>query len=328
MEDGAFGKAVRHLMSDGLLDAADPEVQNKLRDLHPRAPEIVCTDPLRKPFPFPSEDSSQEQRELTTSLRETLLSFPRAAAGGPDGLRPQHLQDVVRVDAGAASLVLAALSTFTRAALAGTLPTLAMPFVTSASLIPLRKTGPSTGINVRPIAVGNTIRRFVGKFAMNSSCVKQCAAALQPHQCGVAMEGACETVAQGLQTFIQNETGTTWAVLQVDLQNAFNVLDRRALLHAVRARAPELEGWARSTYATHSALYSHGHRMTSEQGVQQGDPLGPLFFALTWQEVVLALPKELLLNVWYLDDGHLVGSVEALAAAIAIINASKTSMGV
>jgi hypothetical protein len=225
VEDGAFGKAVRHLMSDGLHDPLDHKVQAKLRDLHPRRPEVIFVEPVSKVFPFPKEESSQEQHDLNKFLRETLLSFPRAAAAGPDGLRPQHLQDVVRVDAGAAAMVLAALRTFSKAALEGSLPAQAMPFISSATLIPLRKDGPNDSLNIRPIAVGNTLRRFVGKFAMTSPCVKQRASELHPHQCGVTTEGACETIAQGVQSFAEHGQGDTWATMQVDLQNAFNAID-------------------------------------------------------------------------------------------------------
>jgi hypothetical protein len=328
MEDGAFAKSVRHLLSDGVHDSADQRVRDKLRDLHPRGPELACGDPSAKAFPFPSEDSTQDKVDLQRRLRETLLSFPRAAAGGPDGLRPQHLQDIVRVDSGAASLVVGALCTFAKAALGGTLPQRAMPFLASANLIPLRKDGPEGTINVRPVAVGNTIRRFVGKFAMGTPSVAQCTALLQPNQCGVAVAGACETIACALQSLVQYSTGNDWAILQVDVQNAFNAVDRSALFAAIRSRVPELEAWARATYGCHSTLFCDGHRLTSEQGVQQGDPLGPLFFAVAWQDVVAALPPNLLLNVWYLDDGHLVGDMDTLSRAIAIIHEKATQIGV
>ena len=328
MEDGAFGKAMRHLLSDGVHDSTDQNVRDKLRQLHPHGPEFPCTSTPMKAFPFPREEDTQEKRDLQYRLRETLLSFPRAAAGGPDGLRPQHLQDIVRADSGAASSILASLCSFTRAALDGTLPVRAMPFLSSATLLPLRKPGPDGCLGVRPIAVGNTIRRFVGKFAMEMPCVTQCAAGLQPKQCGVAVAGACETIACGLQSLVLNSTSDNWAILQVDVQNAFNAIDRGALFDAIRSRLPELEAWARSTYGCHSTLFCDGFRLTSEQGVQQGDPLGPLFFAVLWQDVVAALPESLAMNVWYLDDGHLVGDMDTLARSLAIIQLKASKIGV
>ena len=57
-------------------------------------------------------------------------------------------------------------------------------------------------------------------------------------------------------------------------------------------------------------------------GVQQGDPLGPLGFALTLHLIVERIKNEvpgLALNAWYLDDSMLVGTPAELAAALAII---------
>ena len=59
--------------------------------------------------------------------------------------------------------------------------------------------------------------------------------------------------------------------------------------------------------------------LTSEQGVQQGDPLGPFLFALAWHRVVRSLPSGLMMNVWYLDDGHVGGRPEEVAQALYVV---------
>ena len=51
-------------------------------------------------------------------------------------------------------------------------------------------------------------------------------------------------------------------------------------------------------------------------GVQQGDPLGPLGFALALHPIIERIQAEvpgLLANAWYLDDGTLCGSPDNLA---------------
>lgn len=135
-------------------------------------------------------------------------------------------------------------------------------------------------------------------------------------------------MAQGLQQFVRNHPSQDWLLLQMDLSNAFNSLDRRALLDEVRQRVPMLFGWAQTCYAAHSRLYVQGHIMSSQQGVQQGDPLGPFLFALTWQRVVRQLPSELLLNVWYLDDGHLIGDPSHLASALDLVIREGAALGI
>ena len=46
--------------------------------------------------------------------------------------------------------------------------------------------------------------------------------------------------------------------------------------------------WAEWCYSRHSRLLFHGDVLTSDAGVQQGDPLGPLLFALALQPAMQA----------------------------------------
>ena len=62
----------------------------------------------------------------------------------------------------------------------------------------------------------------------------------------------------------------------------------------------------------------------SEQGVQQGDLLGPLLFSLVLHKLVRSIASDsdcskLLFNIWYLDDGTLAGSKAAVNHAILLI---------
>jgi hypothetical protein len=41
VEEGALSKAAKHLLSEGLADASDPSVVERLRALHPTAPPVV-----------------------------------------------------------------------------------------------------------------------------------------------------------------------------------------------------------------------------------------------------------------------------------------------
>ena len=68
--------------------------------------------------------------------------------------------------------------------------------------------------------------------------------------------------------------------------------------------------YAHSTYSLPSILYWADKTIQSAEGVQQGDPLEPLFFCLTIHSLCSQLVSEL--NLFYLDDGTRGGSVEDL----------------
>ena len=97
-------------------------------------------------------------------------------------------------------------------------------------------------------------------------------------------------------------------MLKVDFCNAFNSLRWDKMLAAVGEMALELFPLVHSSYSTPSSLYIGDESIQSAEGVQQGDPLGPLLFCLTTLCITEDLRSELC--VFYLDDGTLAGSLE------------------
>ena len=110
-------------------------------------------------------------------------------------------------------------------------------------------------------------------------------------------------------------------LLTVDLQNAFNTVDRSALLHEVRRCLPSCAPWADYCYASPPRLLLGGRVLSSERGVQQGDPLGPAFFSLAVHSAILeakaateaAMPGALDLVLFFLDDGTVAGTAEGVS---------------
>ena len=71
-----------------------------------------------------------------------------------------------------------------------------------------------------------------------------------------------------------------------------------------------------------TCLPFRGAHYLSRCGVEQGDPLGLLCFALPLQPIVERIKRKvpnLHINVWYLDDGTLCGSPEDLLRALEIV---------
>ena len=69
------------------------------------------------------------------------------------------------------------------------------------------------------------------------------------------------------------------ALLKIDFSNAFNCVDREAFMRTTCEEFPGLANWTNWCYGEESfLLYDHSERIVSSAGVQQGDPLGPLYF--------------------------------------------------
>jgi len=98
----------------------------------------------------------------------------------------------------------------------------------------------------------------------------------------------------------------------------------------VRARIPSMATWLQSCYSSQSILHLNDQVILSCCRVQQGDPVGPLGFALAIHPIVEKINEEVTgphINAWYLDDGTLCGSLDDLAAALAIIEAEGPCHG-
>jgi hypothetical protein len=98
----------------------------------------------------------------------------------------------------------------------------------------------------------------------------------------------------------------------MDWQNAFNTLRRDRMLAAVEERCPALLHMV--AYKQPSRLMVHqapGVVIHSRSGVRQGDPLGPLLFALTLQGPLKQVAAmNLARPLAYADDNLLQGAPE------------------
>jgi hypothetical protein len=303
--DQAYGKALARLSSPGIHSTVTPHIKATLEALHP---------PKTTPLSLPSAESLQAAKESWSdswaahgSLRDHLLraisSFPPCAAGGPGGLSPAHLQDLLRsVPPTTLSTLLSGLELFTTACIEGAFPeNLTNTFMT-ATLIPLiKKDG-----GVRPVAVGMTLRRLVSKVLCAHHDTLAAGASLAPLQTAFAGRGVCEKTAIGLQAQVNAQPLTgDWVTLLIDLRNAFNSLSRNFIIRAVERRAPHLLPWVLACLQGRARLFCRSleEPLWSSEGVQQGDPLGPLLFALGLQDLISQLPPNIPWKSFYLDDG-------------------------
>ena len=310
LEDGNLKAAIRILVSDEAYAAPSTEGLAKLRLKHPPATMDAST------MPVPQSDSSLSVGE--PDVRKAIMSFPAGSSAGPDGLRPQHLKDMINCQERGPEL-LTALTGFVNMVLSGHCPREVAPILFGGRLIALEKK--SGGI--RPIAIGLTLRRLASKCA-NFFGVERLRSSFSPRQLGVGTPGGCDTAVHCARRYLQSmPAGHVMAKL--DFANAFNSLHRRDMLLAVRDNLPELYSYSFSAYAHPSLLFYGPHQLMSNDGPQQGDPIGPLLFCNTVQPLLESMHSDLPLG--YLDDFTLGGEQSVVAKDVKRVADIGQAMG-
>ncbi|KAL5479457.1 hypothetical protein EMCRGX_G022983 [Ephydatia muelleri] len=309
-QDGLYSKACQTLVSSGLA----PNNAETWRLLEAKHPKGECPK-----TPSPTVSSTLVPAEI--NLMAILRSFPKLTAAGPSGLRIQHLIDAAEVPL--QTPILHLLRAVINLLAAGKAPIEITAYLAGGNLTALNKSKPGCPFDVRPIAVGEALRRLVGKCLCAAVKVRA-QQFFHPFQFGVACPLGAEQMIHGLRDCIeQHWLENDFVVLKVDLKNAFNMVSRQAVLNECGKHFPELLPWASWCYSQHPFLWHPLGCLTSEQGVQQGDPLGPLLFSLVLNILVSEISSRgdcsLNYHAWYLDDGALAGPGSSVYNILAML---------
>ena len=273
VREGLNGKACAALVAEPLVEPTRDSLR-LVSQLHPSESE-----PPRRNI----NDLALAPRLSSDAVLEALRSFPKGTGAGPSGLRAQHLLDSL-TPANRAT-VLELLTEVVQLLADGRGPDELAPFLAGAGLMASEKKDGG----VRPIAVGEILRRLVAKILCKE--VQEAARQhLWPLQVGVASPlGAECAIHIASQWRERNAAAPDEVFLKVDFSNAFNSVNRAQVLAAVEEHFPELARWCHFCYGRHTVLQFGRWQVSSQRGVQQGDPLGPLLFALAIHPLVKEL---------------------------------------
>ena len=317
--EGGYSNACKSLISPPPLGHT-AEVTGMLADKHPTAERPVDLSN------FGNASGSLVPLADVDLVNKCIRSFHRLSGGGPSGLRPIHLKNCLATEH--RDEVLERCCALLNVLAKGEAPATLAPFLAGASLTAL----PKKDDGIRPVAVGEVWRRLTAKFLCNTY-KEQARSYFFPLQIGVAQPLGTEI---GLETARQwtdrNKNNLSALLVKIDFTNAFNCVDRQVFLEQCRHQFPGLARWAEWCYANPTNLYFGSEIISSEKGVQQGDPIGPLLFALALQPLLLELnngrsDNGLQLVYSYLDDLILAGEQQAVAGAFHFLKAAASQMG-
>lgn len=315
--NGDIKGAIRVLSSNDTILPQSPNTLATLQSKHPsRHPDSQMPEP-------PDATSVSALQLNMDQIRKAILSFPGGSAGGYDLLLPQHLKDLISKASGDNGMhLLVAITRLCNKMLKGEIPRAILPILYGAKLIAFSK--PNGG--VRPIAIGNTLRRLTAKAAA-FHVQAEVKSKLFPFQLGVAISGGAEAIVHTVRSFCNSKliSPEPVAILKIDFENAFNTIRRDSFLGSIKEYLPEIYPFLFQCYRDPSVLTFNDIVINSDEGIQQGDPLGPICFSLCIQRLISRLSSAL--NVWYLDDGTLAGDPQSVLSDFETILSVQSSFG-
>ncbi|GKB85891.1 putative reverse transcriptase domain-containing protein [Tanacetum coccineum] len=226
-----------------------------------------------------------------------IKSFSRGTSCGRDGLSSQHLMNCLSGVAVAISdELVSSITQVVNLFLDGKCPKTLGEYFASVPLTPLVKPGGG----IRPIAVCTIWRRLISKVS-----AVLIGHSLDDLQFGVGVSGGGEVILHAVNRLIEGRRDDE-----------------------VRLRCPAISRWVKFCYSHPTRLYYGEHTLWSCQGVQQGDPLGPLLFSLVLHPLICKIRGSFnrSLQAWYLDDDTIIGDTMVAGEALErIVTASGPS---
>ena len=166
----------------------------------------------------------------------------------------------------------------------------------SCTLVPLNKNP-----GVRPIGIGEVLRRIVGK-SVTTVLKKDIQDAAGNLQLCAGQLGGCETAVHAMAEIFEEDN--TEAILLVDASNAFNSINRSVMIQNIKITCPSLSMFVENCYRHEIRLFViGGAELKSTEGTTQGDPIATALYGLSllpaYADDLTGAGKIRLLKMWW-----------------------------
>jgi hypothetical protein len=181
-------------------------------------------------------------------------------------------------------------------------------FLSANLLLPFEKPAkPGEPLAIRPISIGDILRRWIGA-ALNITFKSKIRAFCDPYQYAVAMGFGMDAIVHVLRAVMLDKDVL---ILSTDIINAFNSMSREHIFEQVMLHFPELAGFLNVFYPggeinRYQMSPDRSEDIYSWIGVVQGCPLGSLLFAIGFQTVLVKLAEKGVSPMSFADDAYIV----------------------
>ena len=307
LSQASSGQQTRILPVHELADKTQPTeetVLDVLKAKHPPGAEAHRDALLQEHEVDPPEFHPVIFNDITSEAVQAA-ALRCTGSAGPSGLDAAAWQRMCTAFKGRSSDLCTAIARLARRISTEEVEPNSLSAFTACRLIALDKQP-----GVRPIGVGEVLRRIVGKVTL--AVVKpDILRVVGTSQLCAGQEGGCEAAVHAMRLLFADEKCE--AALLVDASNAFNALNRKVALHNVALLCPSLATTLTNIYKEESSLYVDGEMIMSREGTTQGDPLAMVFYAIATLPLIKSCRfDELLGDVWFADDATGAGTVDAL----------------
>ena len=230
-------KLLSNNMQNGVLPLNEDTLK-LLKQKHPTAkpanPEVLLSDTPKKAHPIIFESITAETIQMAATKTK--------GGSGPSNMDADGWRRMILSNSfGESSNDLCkAIALVARKMCTDEVNDSSLEALLAARLIPLNKNP-----GLRPIGVGEVLRRIIGK-AVVTLLKNDITKSVGSLQVCAGHEGGCESAIHAMkEIFEQHETE---AVLMIDASNAFNSVNRNVFLHNVKIICPEIATFVTNCY--------------------------------------------------------------------------------
>ena len=331
---GKVGPAMKFIDNEDPTVGVHPitaEIKTLLEEKHPKGEE-ACAEVL---LPETAVDPHPVVFEEIDAEKVQKAAMKLHGSGGPTLLDADGWRHILCSKSyGKASINLCqVIADFAKKLCRERIPSESLTEYVASCLIPLDKGADRWGNpGVRPIGVGEILKRLVGKVVVENIRDDIIEAAGPLQTCAGLKAGVEGTIHAMKKIFDEEETE---AMLLVDADNAFNRLNRKAALHNIKQLCPKLHLYLENTYQAPAQLFINDNQgqdsIFSDEGSTQGDVPAMAMYAIATKPLLDtlhgAVNKDKCKQAWYADDSSSAGKLQELRKWWDKLNASGPKYG-